>query len=237
MKRILVLSFLAVFLAFALTTSALAQSKTITVNGTGVVTQDPDMVKVALTIMTENASIKDCVTENSTTVEAVRKALIGIGISEEDLITTNYSLWTNTRWSDTGEANGRYFVVNYALQVIVRDTGKLNEVLDTAVSSGVTNIDQLRHDIADKNAMYSEARKLALADARAKAEEIAAEIGKTIVDIETVEMPDFAEVGDMRNNMMEYAGMGGMGGGGETPTISSGAYQTTVTLRVTYVIE
>lgn len=237
MKRIVVFSFIAALLAFSLATSAIAQSKTITVNGTGIVTQDPDMVKVSLTIMTENSSITDSVTENSTTVENVRKALLDIGIAEEDLITTNYSLWTNTRWNNDGEATGRYFVVNYSLQVVVRDSSKLNEVLDTAVSSGVTNIDQLSHDIADKNAMYSEARKLALADARAKAEEIAAEIGKTIVDVEMVDMPDYAEVGNMRNNMMDYAGMGGKGGGGETPTITSGAYQTTVTLRVTYVIE
>lgn len=236
MKRIIVLSFLAALLAFGLASSALAQTKTITVNGTGIVTQDPDMVRLSLTIMTENSSIKDGITENTKIVENVREELTGIGIPKNDLITTNYSIWTNTRWTDDGEPNGRYYVVNYTFQVVVRDTAKLNEVLDTAANAGATNIDQLQHDIADKKSMFSEARKLALEDARAKAEEIAAEIGKTIVDVETVDMPEYAEVGNMRNNMMEYNGMG-MGGGGETPAITSGAYQTSVTLRVTYVVE
>ena len=85
--------------------------------------------------------------------------------------------------------------------------------------------------------MYEEAQKLALADARAKADTIADELGKKIVDVVTVEMPDYSEASDMRYNMASREGMGGMGGGTSTPEITSGAYQASARLRVTYLFE
>ena len=217
--------------------AAMAQEKTIMVNGTGIVTMDPDMVNVNVAINTDNNSIQTAISENTAAVENVRNALIEAGVNEKDLITTNYSVWSNRPYySDPASADEKYYSVNYYLRVIVRDVSALNKVLDAAVNAGISNIDSVTYDYSDKTTLYTEARKLALADARAKAEVIAAEIGKTIVDVATVEAPEFSELSDMRYNMVAREGMGGMGGA-ETPEMTSGAFQVSVTLKVGYIFE
>lgn len=234
---IFVLSAIAV--VFCLSAGAVfAQEKTITVDGTGIITMDPDLVNVSVAINTENSSIQTAISENTATVESVRKALVAAGIQENDLITTNYSVWTTRPYlySDSNASNDKIYSVNYYLRVIVRDVSMLNKVLDAAVNSGISNIDSVNYDYSDKSAMYTEARKLALADAREKADVIAAELGKKIVDVVSVVSPDFSELSDMRYNMMAKEGAGGMGGA-STPELTSGAFQVSVTLKVSYLFE
>ncbi len=229
----------AIVAVFCLSTSVvLAQDKTITVDGTGIITMDPDMVNVSVAINTENNSIQTAISQNTAAVDNVRKALIEAGVDEKDLITTNYSVWSSRPYyySESAPSDEKYYSVNYYLRIIVRDVSMLNKVLDAAVNSGISNIDSVNYDYSDKTALYTEARKLALAEARAKADVIAAELGKTIVDVATVDAPEISEISDMRYNMVAKEGMGGMGGA-NTPELTSGAFQVAVTLKVGYIFE
>ena len=218
--------------------AALAQDKTISVDGKGIITMDPDIVNVSVAINTERNSIQDAISENTLAVENVRKALIGAGVSADDLITMNYSVWSSRpyNYSDGDQLDERIYSVNYYLRIVVRDVSMLNKILDAAVNNGISNIDSVTYDYSDKSTLYSEARKLALADARSKADAIAAELGKTIVDVAAVEAPEYSEISDMRYNMIAKEGMGGMGGA-STPEMTSGAFQVSVTLKVGYIFE
>lgn len=238
-KKVMAVMFAVVAVMFLAVGAAFAQENTITVEGTGIVNMDPDLVKINVAINNESRSIQDTVNNNTEMVKKVREALIEIGLSESDLITTNFSLWSGYLYymDENADPEAKKYTVNYSMQIVLRDASRLNEVLDTAVNSGITSIDTVSHEYSDRLAMYEEARKLALADARAKADTIADELGKKIVDVVTVEMPDYSEASDMRYNMAAREGMGGMGGGASTPEITSGAYQASARLRVTYLFE
>src|SRR5690606_36385903 len=72
------------------------------------------------------------------------------------------------------------YEVRNTVTVRVRGLEKLGTVLDSAVTEGSNQIDSLSFDISEKAALLQEARKKALADARAKAETYAEAAGVTL---------------------------------------------------------
>ena len=93
-KKVMAVMFAVVAVMFLAVGAAFAQENTITVEGTGIVNMDPDLVKINVAINNESRSIQDAVNNNTEMVKKVREALIEIGLSESDLITTNFSLWS-----------------------------------------------------------------------------------------------------------------------------------------------
>mgnify|MGYP000565277148 CR=1 FL=1 len=84
-KKVMAVMFAVVAVMFLAVGAAFAQENTITVEGTGIVNMDPDLVKINVAINNESRSIQDAVNNNTEMVKKVREALIGIGLSESDL--------------------------------------------------------------------------------------------------------------------------------------------------------
>ena len=80
----------------------------------------------------ESRSIQDAVNNNTEMVKKVREALIEIGLSESDLITTNFSLWSGYLYymDENADPEAKKYTVNYSMQIVLRDASRLNEVLD-----------------------------------------------------------------------------------------------------------
>jgi uncharacterized protein YggE len=64
--------------------------------------------------------------------------------------------------------------------VTVRDTDKLGELLDAAVSAGANSIYGISFYVEDQTAAASDARVEAVEDARTKADELASAAGMTV---------------------------------------------------------
>lgn len=69
------------------------------------------------------------------------------------------------------------YSVNSTLQVKIKDLQKVNDVIDTATQNGANQIYGVSFTLADKEKVLSEARKLAIANAKKKATEIAGQAG------------------------------------------------------------
>jgi len=95
-------------------------------------------------------------------------------------------------------ANGRRtpkdFVARNSLELRVDDIARAGEVADAAVQAGATSIDGIRFDLKDRAAVEREALRLAVADARARAEAAATGAGRTIDRILKIEETDRAPV-------------------------------------------
>jgi uncharacterized protein YggE len=108
---------------------------------------------------------------NSAKMALVIAALKQAGIAEKDLQTQDVSVMP--RQNETGQING-YFADN-SVQALVRKLAGAGAVVDAAVAAGANqssgpSFDQSRHD-----AIYRSALRAAVADARTKAEALAAE--------------------------------------------------------------
>lgn len=164
-----------------------AQPRTLTVNGSGKVYLTPDIAYITIGVHTEDASALTAVGNNNTQAEQVISALKGMGIAEKDIQTTNFSIYPQQSYDQDGKPTGEIkYVVDNSVYVTVRDLAKIGDVLDGVVKAGANTISGIQFDVADKTAALSDARKAAVSDAQAKAEELAAAAGLTLGPIQTI---------------------------------------------------
>ena len=147
---------------------------TITVIGEGKVTLEPDIARVTIGVETVTNSVQDASEENSATVDAVLAALNAQGVAEDDLQTSGFSIYAERFGSDGPLAEGdvRYHVSNNVM-VTIRDLDSVGTILDAAIEAGANNIYGIDFALDDTRIAESDARAAAVADAKAKAAELA----------------------------------------------------------------
>jgi uncharacterized protein YggE len=161
----------ALLLGSALWSPALAaDTARITVTGEGSVEAKPDMATINLGVTTEGTTAAEAMAANSVQLGAVLEQLRAAGIEDRDLQTSGLSL--NPNWQQPqGEMNPRivgYLAMNQ-LTVRVRDLESLGTVLDRSIQDGANTFNGLTFGLEDPVPVLNEARKLAVADAMARA--------------------------------------------------------------------
>ncbi len=156
--------------------------RSISVNGTGRVKAEPDVADVNLGVTKQGEDAKAAAGEAATTMDAVIKALLEAGVAEADIQTTTLSLNPLYDWDENPpEIEG--WEASNQVRVTVRDIEAVGDVVDAATAAGATNINGISFRVEDPTAAETEARSAAVADARAKADQLAAEAGVTIIGI------------------------------------------------------
>lgn len=149
----------------------------IALTGHGEVKAEPDMAIVTIGVLTQAPAARDAVTANNAAMEKVIASLKSAGIDEKDIQTANFSVNPRYENEDNGPPRLVGYDVSNTVAVIVRNLVKLGGVLDSVVSEGSNQINGIAFDIAKRGPAEDEARKLAVGDARRKAEIYAAAAG------------------------------------------------------------
>lgn len=209
-------------------------SRTITVVGQGKVRIQPDVARANFGVEVARPSVRDALDENQTVMDEVLAALEAQGIAENDIQTTGFSIYAE-RFGPTGplpEDQVNYRVSNN-VTVVIRDLDNVGNVIDAAVEAGANNIYGIEFRIDDPSALESEARRSAVEDAEARAEELAELTGVSVGEVVSISEV-IASGGYLASNFAQQIGLGG-GGGGVTP-ISPGELELIMQLQVTYAI-
>ena len=160
-----------------LSVSVNSQAEGIWVNGTGKVTVTPDIAILQLGIEAQDASVSEAQAKASEAMDKVMKALTDSGLAEKDIQTRSFRISQRTRWDDMQqqEVTIGYRVSNQVVAKI-RDMEKVGSIIDDVVvaAGDYTRINGLNFSVDDPTAYYDGAREKAIADARRKAEQVAA---------------------------------------------------------------
>ena len=149
---------------------------TITVTGNGAVDATPDRASFDFGVTTNGATAAEALGRNSSEARRIIAALKGAGIGSSAIQTTQVSLWPQTT------NNGRE-ITGYQASNSVQVTaalGKSGQLVDAAVRAGANNVDGPNLDTAAKAALYDQALKQAVVQAKGKAQAIAAATGLTL---------------------------------------------------------
>lgn len=188
--RILNALALSTALAASLATAALADAATITVTGEGIVQTQPDQATISLGVTTNADTAAKALSDNNAALTMVLDRLKTAGVADADLQTANLSLSPNYTGYDSGSVPtiAGYNATNM-LDVRVRDLPSLGTILDAAVTDGANTINGITFGLADSIPVMNEARTAAVADAKARAEVLAAasgaKLGKLVSVTET----------------------------------------------------
>lgn len=142
----------------------------VNLTGTGTVTVKPDMAYVTLSVVTENANAAEATKANTASITTLCAAVEAAGIKKDDIKTAGFSVSPKYVYPKDGDAKITGYTVHNSLSVTVHDMKILGSLLDKAVVNGASRIAGVRYDVKEKKALYDQARKNALADAKVKAE-------------------------------------------------------------------
>ena len=202
--------------------------RTITVVGGGTAAGAPDQATAQLGIETQSTTPEQATRANNDQMAKLIAALKAAGIDEKDIQTTYYSVYTEQRYKpETGEATGEIiYHASASLSVTIRDISQVGLVLDKAVAAGANNISGVSFSVADVTKLEAAAREKAVADARARATDLARLFG--------VEVGDVVAISEVINSgaVPMYDRATGMGGGGAP--IQPGQLSISTQLQVTF---
>lgn len=221
---------LAVPAAAVLPGAAMAAGK-ITVTGQGMVPASPDMATIMLGVTSQSKTAQTAMADNSAAVAAILAQLKAAGIEDRDVQTSGLSL--NPQFDYNQSADGKLpeilgYVASNNVTVRVRALDGLGPVLDRVIQQGANTFNGLTFGLASPEPVLDEARKLAVADARRKAELYAAAAGVRLGPVLTI-----AENGGYSEPQPMFRMAADSASGGAVP-VASGEIGITATVTIEY---
>jgi uncharacterized protein YggE len=155
-------------------------------SGEGLVQAVPDRAWIAITAETRASNPREAQRRNVEAMRPVQDRLRGAGIPADAIRTIAYDL--QQEWDFTnGRRTSRGYVARNSIEVRVDAVERVGELLELAVGSGATSVSGLRWDLKDRAKLEREAVRLAVADARGKADAAAAGAGRAVERIIRIE--------------------------------------------------
>lgn len=212
--------------------SPTANEHTISVSGTGRVVLAPDTADLRLGVTVTATTVKAARAGAATRMTAVIAALRKLGIAEKDIQTSSITLQPQYDYSagtNPPRLTGYQFANGVA--VTIRNLDTVGDAIDNALAAGATNLDSVAFRVADETAAADQARQAAMAEAKAKAQTLAAAAGVSITGVASIS----ETVAPVPYPVYYGAALAGVTKDVATP-VQAGTSEVAVTVSVVYLI-
>ncbi|MFC1526131.1 SIMPL domain-containing protein [Candidatus Latescibacterota bacterium] len=151
----------------------------ISVTGEGSVSVRPDVAQANLGLRVTGATVGEAMGESRQHMARVLDALRQSGVAEKDVITSQFSIHRERQVPAPRRDGGAemeeepQYVVTNMVRVTIRDLDRADLVLDRAIDAGANEVHGIRFALEDEEEAAAGARELAVAQARAKAAQLA----------------------------------------------------------------
>lgn len=207
-------------------------TRTISVNGEGRVSLTPDVVMMSVGVDERNADLNTAQANAADKMDAIIAALRANGVAEEDIQTGNYSVYAERDYEREGQPVTGY-VVSHTVTAKVRDIDNAGNVISAVIDAGANNIGGIWFALDDPTVAIQQARELAVADAEAKATDLARLANATLGPIQVI-----SEGYTPSSPPVPYDGAGAAYDEATrssiAPTINPGQTEVVLTVYVTY---
>lgn len=215
-------------------------ANTISITADGKVTVVPDMATVSLGVVSQGTTAVEVKNQNNDKVNKITDFIKKQGIDQKDITTTQFNFYPTYDYSGgTSRITGYQGSQTVTIKVhgVDKSQDTLNKILDGVVNNGANQIDGVYFTVEKPDDLKQQARKEAIANAKAKAQELAKEAGLTLGKVVNLsESSSGYYPGPIPYAMDAYAG--GKGGGGAessiAPSVSVGSQEITQTMTVTF---
>lgn len=202
----------------------------ITISGEGKVKTLPDQVLLSFGVNNSGKDAAEVKKLNDTTLDKIIKLIKRFGIAPADYQTTQVSLHKSY---ETDKKKEKYFATQ-RISLLLKDISKYDALVMALVDEGVTIIDQVEFKSSKLESLKSEARKLAILDAKKKAQDyveaINQKVGKAIQIMDTSQ-PFYPQImSRMTYDKVEESSM-------PKETLAPGEIEIVNTITVSFILE
>jgi uncharacterized protein len=216
-------------------------TNTVSFSGEGKISAKPDVAVTTLSIVTEAATSKAAQDLNSAKSKKVVEYLKSQNIADKDIRTTGYNIYPQYDYTPClrssvpcdSSTKIKNYQVAQGIEVKIRNLDDASKIIDGVVTAGANQVNQLSFTIDKPEALKEQARALAIADAKAKADNLKSQLGISLGRI--INFTEGSNGYPMPMYEKAMSSDSGMGGGG--PSLPSGENEITVNVSITYQIK
>lgn len=181
MKRWMIVLLALVFFG---TTTALAETTTLTVRGTGVVGVTADVAQIVLGVREVSTDVREAQATVNEKINAICDALIEAGVDQKDIGTESLYIYANYDYSGDEQRLTGYTASN-TISITTSQIDSVGAYIDIAFEGGANTLDSVDFSSRDNEDAQKEALELAVQNAYEKAEIIANAAGMEIVSVKS----------------------------------------------------
>ncbi len=156
----------------------------ITVTGEGKATATPDRTGMSFGVQSEGTTAEQALAVNSAAVRRLVDALKAAGVASKDLKTEHFDV--SPRWDGDKVPEQRGYQANASVTVSNQPLDRASRLSEIGVKSGADTVSGPGLVVADPKGEYQDALKRAFADARSKAEVLAAAGGVSLGEVTAI---------------------------------------------------
>jgi uncharacterized protein YggE len=179
-----------------------ADLPSIVTTGEAVVRRAPDIAYITFAVETRARNPRDAQTQNATAMSAVRQRLASLGLAADALRTLGYTIRQEFDFVN-GRQVPRDYLARNSIEVRLDAVERAGEILDAGVQAGATSVGGIRFDLRDRASAEREALRLAVVDARARADAAAAGAGRAVDRV--IKIEDSRQLVEPPRPMAEFA--------------------------------
>jgi uncharacterized protein YggE len=172
-KVLLIFTILFMMTSYAQEVKQIPQINT---NGEGKVKVVPDQAAIAVTVETKGNNAKDVKKQNDQKMDAVLRFIKKMNLAPEDFKTKRVAL--NPQYDY--EKKKHSYNATQTIEILLKDLSKYDELMEGLVEEGINRIDEVTFQSSKLAQYQSEARKLAMKDAKLKADDYVSVLGQKV---------------------------------------------------------
>ncbi len=207
----------------------------VSVNGIGEVRVQPDQATLTMGVEVREKTLEQARKQADAKAAAILAYLKKQGISEKDVQTSYMRVFPIYNNGSYGQSSPDFYTAQKTMTVLVRKLNKFDDLMSGLYGAGVNQVDGLSFQVSDVEKYKTEARKLAVANAKQKATALTSDLGVALAGVYSINettnggrpMPMYAEAA-----MMKMSDAGDQG-----PTIAGGEVVITSTVNISFVIK
>ena len=157
----------------------------ISVSGTGEIQISADTAVINLGVNAREKDVLQAQQKVNETIAAIRKALTEIGVKEEEITTDFMNIYAIYDYQNDQEQLAAYNA-NTTLAIRVTDMETVGALIDASFAAGANTLNGISFSASNTEAAETEAMKMAVENARKKAETLAEASGLKITGIESI---------------------------------------------------
>jgi uncharacterized protein len=162
--------------------------RTLSLSGHGEVRTTPDIASLSVGVITNAQTATAALNANNKAMQSVLDSLNAAGIAARDIQTSN--LTVSQRYDNRSDGNSQAqtagFDASNNVSIVIRDLGALGKILDQVVNAGANQVNGISFGIDNEEPKLDDARKLAVKEARRKAQLYAAASGVVLGNVLTI---------------------------------------------------
>jgi len=203
----------------------------ISVSGEGIVKIIPNIMtlSIASEIVGDNAvKVKK---ENDIVINKALTFLKKMKIAQRDIKTQRLSLYPRYNY----EKKKNYNVASQNINIALRDLSSYEKIMEGLMDAGINRLDGITYESSKIEILKSESRKLAMLDAKKKAEDLAGALGQKVGKAVSISDLSTHDYNTLRNVPMAKAM--GMDSDESKKTMSEGELEVKSCVEVVFILE